>query len=79
MLIGGRIQCTTDGWALSVNKDPTYHTYFHLFPPGRVQSVQMMGDMSVRSVLGVASYIILYKLAGDSSRNFYGFKVLKTN
>ena len=45
-----RIQCDADGWVLQTNKDPSYPTYFHLFPPGQVQSLQLLGDMKVRCV-----------------------------
>jgi hypothetical protein len=33
---------------LQTNKDPPFLTYFHLFPPGQVQTLQLLGDMTVR-------------------------------
>jgi hypothetical protein len=42
-----RIQCNSDGWVLRINKDAPYLTYFHLFPPGRVLSLNLLGDMTV--------------------------------
>ena len=45
--LSSRIKCDSDGWVLQTNKDPSYPTYFHLFPPGQVQSLQLLGDMKV--------------------------------
>jgi hypothetical protein len=43
-----RIKCDADGWLLQINKEPPYQTYFHLFPPGQVLTLQLLGDMIVR-------------------------------
>jgi hypothetical protein len=46
-----RASCDSDGWNLAVNKEKPYPTFFHILPASQIISVEVTGDITVRSVL----------------------------
>ena len=49
-----RIQCDEDGWALTVNDEPPYPTFFHPFSPSLVQNLMIKGKIEI-SYIGFGS------------------------
>ena len=44
------IQCDEDGWALAVNDEPPYPTFFHQFSPNLIENLMIKGKIEISYV-----------------------------
>ena len=42
-----RFECDEDGWMLQINDDHKYQTFFHLFSPELIETVQLKGQADI--------------------------------
>ena len=47
-----RFACDEDGWVFTVNKEPSYPNYLHLFSPDSITEVEVTGRGSAISYVG---------------------------
>lgn len=47
-----RFACDEDGWEFTVNKEPSYPTFLHLFSPDSIVEVEVAGRGSAISYVG---------------------------
>ena len=45
-----RFECDEDGWMLKINEDHKYQTFFHLFSPDLIETVQLQGQADISYV-----------------------------
>ena len=45
-----RFECDEDGWMLKINDDHKYQTFFHLFSPELIETVQLKGQADISYV-----------------------------
>ena len=57
-----RFECDEDGWILMINEDQKYQTFFHLFSPDLVETVQLEGQADISYVgFGAAGISFFFK------------------
>ena len=66
-----RFECDEDGWILMINEDHKYQTFFHLFSPDLVETVQLQGQADISYVgFGAAGCISeVFKTSSHSNSN----------
>ena len=64
-----RFECDEDGWILMINEDHKYQTFFHLFSPDLVETVQLQGQADI-SYVGFGAAGISFVLKRNSSFSF---------
>jgi hypothetical protein len=65
-----RASCDSDGWNLVVNKEKPYPTFFHILPASQIISVEVTGDITVRSVLAHIAFLKLITAVSFFGRIF---------
>jgi hypothetical protein len=66
-----RASCDSDGWNLVVNKEKPYPTFFHILPASQIISVEVTGDITVRSVLAQIACLKLINAVAFFLYKFY--------